>query len=200
MRRIHLAVKLSLLHTLLYLSACGGGGSSTQTALDAACASSTDSLAVFADTTVAVGKSAGAAVFGCQSSPREVKWIQTSGATVTVYADRMQAMSFEPPAPGTFTFDVAVADPQGIVRTRSVSIQATAPTNTSNVTARVDQYVYGGSDVSLRAWPNLAAGDTQKSIFWQQIEGPAVNNFSASAADPLLAQFTARRILPATNI
>jgi hypothetical protein len=149
--------------TSLGLSSCGGGSSNanpgptpppvSQGALAAACAASADGLAVIADSSVAVGKPAGAMVLGCVNSPRELKWTQTAGPNVAVYADRMQAMSFQPTSQGTYTFSVAVTDAQGVLRNRSVSINADAALTGSGVGARLDQSVFGGSDVSLRAWP-----------------------------------------------
>lgn len=178
----------------ILLTSCGGGSSTTSPtpaplgSLATACAASTDGLAVIADTSVAAGKPAGAMVLGCVNSLKELKWTQTAGPSVPIYADRMQAMSFEPIAPGTYTFNVALVDARGVTRNRFVSIMADAALTGSSVSARLDQSVFGGSDVSLRAWPANFSGAV--GFAWQQIEGPAIT-LNQSPNDGSLAQFVA---------
>jgi hypothetical protein len=210
MRKIQV-LKTSLLFLIVtQMAACGGGGSGSaasapapapapvpaptpapQGTLATACAASTDGLALVGDTSIAVGKPAGVSVLGCVNSPLEVKWTQTAGSPVAVYADRMQAMSFEPTLAGTYTFKADVIDAQGAAQSRSISVNAVAAPTASYVGARLDHAVYGGSDVSLRAWPaNFTGGVT---FAWQQIEGPAVT-WQPSAGDASLAQFVAPNV------
>ncbi len=190
------------------VASCGGGSDNSsatgpapaptptptpapQSALAAACAASNDGLAVIADTSIPVGKPAGATVLGCVNSPKELKWTQTAGPAVSVYADRMQAMSFEPSTPGAYTFNVAVTDAQGVARNRVVTITADPAPVGSSVGVRLDQSVFGGSDVSLRAWPANASGAV--SYAWAQIEGPTVT-LNPSTNDRSLAQFVAPNV------
>ncbi len=180
----------------LMLGSCGGGSDTgnsqgnQQSALAVACAASLDGIATLADGSATVGKPAAATVFGCAGALRAVKWTQTGGDILPLYGERMQAISFEPPAAGTYTFHVDVTDASGIARSSNVSINATAGMTTSTISARADQFVFGGSDVSLRAWPTLATGDAVTSVSWAQIDGPTVT-LQAPAADSTLLQFKA---------
>ncbi|MEY4730106.1 MAG: hypothetical protein RL020_1264 [Pseudomonadota bacterium] len=178
------------------MAACGGGGGGssapvprpTTNEVALACSAATDGLAVLSSPPSAADKPAGVAVFGCVNSPREVKWTQTAGAPVVIYADRMQAMSFEPKSPGAYTFNAAVVDAQGVARNRSIDINVAAASVSSYVGARLDQSVFGGSDVSLRAWAGNSTGAVTYS--WQQVQGPTVT-LLPSNGDTSLAQFVA---------
>jgi len=147
------------------------------------CATSGATDSEFAPATVTVGKSAVAAIASCtptggttSGALTNVQWTQTAGpVTVPLPSDKSQAISFEPPQAGTYTFDVAFTDPGSNAQTRTVNINASAPATTnSTVVARVNQATRMNSSVSLRAWPNLVSGDSVASIRWDQIEGPAV--------------------------
>jgi K319L-like, PKD domain len=161
------------------LAGCGGGGgggaASTPVAPPTAGTSptctGTEAFSAVADATIVVGKAAGAVVAGCSGSLSNVQWTQTGGPAVTLMSATTQAISFEPPSPGTYTFTVNFRDAGGISQTANVSTTATAPSTPVNVLARVDQAVRKGGNVSLRAWPAAAAGET---ITWTQTAGPQV--------------------------
>jgi hypothetical protein len=182
----------------LLVAACGGGSGGSGTTpppsgnlVAASCTVSGARFAVAADATATVGKAAGAYLQACGAeSPGAIKWTQTAGPALPILADRMQAVSVEPTAAGTYTFDVSFSDAQGVQRNGSVSVAAGGAPTTSAITARVDQSVFGGSDVSLRAWPILAAGDSVASVTWSQLSGPAMT-LTTGASDPTLAQFVA---------
>src|SRR5258706_10157789 len=122
----------------------------------------------FAPATVTVGKSAVAAVASCtptggttSGALTNVQWTQTAGpVTVPLLSDKSQAISFEPPQAGTYTFDVAFTDPGSNAQTRTVNINASAPATTnSTVVARVNQATRMFSSISMRAGPTPVAGD-----------------------------------------
>jgi hypothetical protein len=187
------AISTTLTLTAL-LTACGGGDGGgapppPPTAVGATCASG-GVAAVNADTTASVGRAAGATLIGCKGALTDVKWTQTAGTPVNILSDRMQAISFDPPAAGTYSFSVTFKDSTGTTQTGSASITAAAAPATSTVNARLDQAVRGGSDVSMRAWPQLVAGDTPTAANWTQIEGPEVT-LNVNTSDPVLAQFVA---------
>jgi len=139
-----------------------------------------------ADAVVAVGKVAGAVIAGCTSRLTEVVWTQTGGPAVTLMSAKSQAISFEPPVAGTYTFEVTFRDAGGGALGRdAVVVNAVAPVTPVAVLARVDHAVRKGGNVSLRAWPALAAGETQT---WTQTAGPAV---TLDATDPNRVLFVA---------
>ncbi len=171
---------------VLIVVGCGGGGGGANAPAPAplVCAPGGGSFSTYADTSVAVGKAAGAAVAGCSGAPRDVRWTQTGGPAVALLSDRTQVISFEPPAPGTYTFRVDFVDGGGAARTAAVSVNATASAGAA-VVVRVDQSVRKGGKVSLRTWPALGQGDTQT---WTQLDGPPV---TLDTTDPNRVLFTA---------
>jgi hypothetical protein len=96
-----------------------------------------------------------------------------------------QAISFEPPAAGTYSFSVSFRDASGVARNANVSTVVTAPPAPVAVRARVDQAVRKGGKVSLRAWPAAASGET---LTWTQTAGPQV---TLDTSDPNRVLFTA---------
>jgi hypothetical protein len=152
------------------------------------CTSPGDAFTPFASALVAVGKAAGAIVAGCSGPLAEVVWTQTGGPPVTLMSDRTQAIGFEPPQPGTYEFTVTFQDAQGAAQSAPVSIVAAGASAGSRIVARVDQAVRQGGDVSIRAWPTLAAGDAVQSIAWAQLEGPPL---VLDTSDPSRILFTA---------
>ncbi len=146
------------------------------------------------DASAIVGKAAGAAVAGCQGGAlTALGWSQTAGSPVPLLSDKTQAITFEPPSTGTYTFRVDFIDAQGTARFETFNITAAAAGAGSRVTVRADHAVREGGNVSLRAWPTAAAGDAVQSITWSQVSGPAV---SIDTSDPLRALFVA----PAINV
>ncbi|MFN3566492.1 MAG: PKD domain-containing protein [Burkholderiaceae bacterium] len=100
-----------------------------------------------------------------------MRWTQIGGPPVALLSDRTQTISFEPPAAGTYTFRVQFTDSSGAAQSATVDVNAVASSRPGGVVLRVDHSVRKGGKVSLRAWPPLAAGETQT---WEQIAGPPV--------------------------
>ncbi|HET9025833.1 MAG TPA: hypothetical protein VFN64_14770, partial [Burkholderiaceae bacterium] len=142
------------------LAGCGGGGDGGGTVAPPPApppsvgASPTCTVAetasAFADATVAVGKAAGAVIAGCAGPISEVQWTQVSNGApaVTLMSAKTQAISFEPPAAGTYSFTVSFRDALGALRSANVSTVVTAPSAPVVVRARVDQAVRKGGKVS----------------------------------------------------
>jgi len=185
-RRFATALLLSL------LAACGGSDDSStpppvappSTGPSPTCTGA-EAFSAVADAAVAVGKIAGAVIAGCTGPLTEVVWTQTGGPAVTLLSAKGQAISFEPPTAGTYTFAIAFRDAGGALRASAVSVNAIAPVTPVAVLARVDHAVRKGGNGSLRAWPALAAGETQT---WTQTAGPAV---TLDATDPNRVLFVA---------
>jgi hypothetical protein len=186
----------------MLLVCCGGGGGGFTPAAPPAATLCTGSAsyAVWSDTAAEVGKAAGAAIAGCTGPVTGVTWTQVSGPPVTLLAARSQAISFEPPGAGSYGFTASFTDAAGSPRTAQVVIAATAPaTAGSRVLVRLDHAVRGGNSVSLRAWPQLAAGDGITALRWTQVAGPAVTNLDTTS-DPSRVLFTAPSVTQDTLV
>jgi hypothetical protein len=179
------------------LVACGGGDSGSSTPPPApvppsvgpsvTCTGS-EAFSAVADATVAVGKAAGAVIAGCNGAISNVQWTQTGGPTVLLMSAKTQAISFEPPSAATYTFSVSFTDGSGAQHSASVSTNAVTPAAPPAVLLRVDHAARKGSNVSLRAWPALASGETST---WTQTAGPQV---TLDTSDPNRALFVAPEV------
>jgi hypothetical protein len=137
-----------------------------------------------ADATVEIGKGAGATIAGCSTVINEPRWTQTGGPALdpasNLLAAKSQAIGFEPPAAGTYTFRVDFRDAADTPQLADITVTAGAAGAGSRVIARTDQAVRMGGSVSIRAWPLLAGGDSVVSYRWVQLEGPPVVMETAS--------------------
>ena len=179
----------------LVLAACGGGGDSNAPApaptpvpppiaASPTCTGS-ETFSVVADAGVVAGKAAGAVLAGCTGAVSNVQWTQTAGPAVTLISSKSQAVSFEPQSAGTYSFSVTFLDAAGVQQTGNVSVNAVAPSAAVAVLVRVDHAAREGGNVSLRAWPVLAAGESNT---WTQTAGPQV---TLDASDPNRVLFVA---------
>ena len=195
MNALPAVIRLTLATWLVVaLTACGSGGdSSTPPVVPPAVAASptctgSSAFSVIADASVAVGKAAGAVLAGCTGVVSNVQWTQTAGPAVTLISAKSQAISFEPPSVGNYTFSVTFLDAAGVSQTGNVSVNAVAPSAPVAVLVRVDHAARKTGSVSLRAWPALAAGETNT---WTQTAGPQV---TLDASDPNRVLFIAPEV------
>lgn len=182
----------------LVLAACGGGDSNSPPPAPppvvppavgpAPTCTGAESFSVVADASVAVGKTAGAVLAGCTGALSRVQWTQTAGPSVALISAQSQVISFEPPSAGTYAFSVTFLDAAGTQQTGNVSVNAVALSAAVAVLVRVDHAVREGGNVSLRAWPALAGGETNT---WTQTAGPQV---TLDASDPNRVLFTAPQV------
>jgi hypothetical protein len=144
---------------------------------------------VVADRSVAVGKTAGAAIVGCGGALPDVVWTQTAGPPVELLAARTQAISFDPPEPGTYRFAISYRPAAGGVAGSAAATITVVPAQApSRLTVRSDQAVRELGNASVRAWPTLVAGEVMSGVSWEQLEGPAVK---LDVADPRRIVFQA---------
>jgi len=183
-----------LLLLIAVVAACGGGSDSSPPppppmpaapSLGASTCTGTEAFSVVADASAMVGKVAGAVLAGCSGPVANVNWTQTAGVPVTLLSSRTQAISFEAPAAGTYTFTVTFVDANGALNSATASVNAVAAVTATPVMIRVDHAARKGGNVSLRAWPPLAPGETNT---WVQIAGPPV---TLDAGDPNRVLFVA---------
>lgn len=162
------------------LMGCGGSGDSNvapapsppppSLAASPTCTGS-EAFSAVADSTVVVGKAAGAVLAGCSGAIRNVQWSQTAGAPVELISAKTQAISFEPPSVGIYSFSVTFTDASGIAQIAALSVNAVAPSKAVTVLVRADQAVREGGSTSLRAWP---FPDYAHTTWWEQTAGPRV--------------------------
>jgi hypothetical protein len=186
----------------LSLTSCGGGGGDSNPPAPpptaaGVCADTASAYSVLATTSVALGKTAAATVAGCTGTITAPRWTQTGGPTVALLADKTQTIGFDPPEAGAYRFQVAFTDPSGAARTESVAIDVTGTLPATRFVLRTSQSVRMGGNVSVRAWPTLASGDTVQSITWTQLEGPAV---TLDTSDNQAALFVAPDVTRDTSI
>ncbi len=171
---------------LALLVACGGGSGGEPAPAPPPGTTCTGSAAfeIVTRAQPVVGKNAVASIAGCTGAIGQPQWVQTAGPALTLLSDRSQTLSFEPPATGSYRFDVSFTDPSGTARVESVTLDVPASASASQVTARASHSVRMGANVSVRAWP----APSVQAITWSQLEGPAV---TLNTSDPYVAIFTA---------
>ena len=188
----------------LFLVACGGGGGADSVPppppppppATGPCANG-ESFAVVTTTAPAPRKNAAAAVVGCIGSIGNPVWTQTAGPAVMLMSDKTQTISFDAPDVGTYAFRLGFRDAGGVDRSQDVTLTASGSVAATRLTLRVSQSVRMGGNVSVRAWPTLAAGETVQSITWTQLEGPTV---ALNSSDPYVALFVAPDVARDTPI
>lgn len=157
---------------------CGGGGSDDPPAPPPATPSPCETagtayVRVTKAPTVA-GLPGSAAIAGCTGAIGSPQWVQTAGPAVELLSAKSQTLHFETPASGRYTFRAAFLDPAGAARSEDFSFDVAPAVGTPRIALRASHSVRMGSNVSVRAWPQPAAGDSVAAISWAQIEGPAV--------------------------
>lgn len=172
MKNIFKISKLAAATSLALLqAACGGGGSSSAPPPPSTC---TAGIEIVADTTVAAGKTAGAAVLASCGPLSSVTWSQVSGPAVSLPAARTPTVAIETASTGVIRLRVDAVLFNGSATSASTDINVTAAPVGSYLTLRVDHSLRPGTDTSIRAWPVLANGETLTSISWSQTGGPTV--------------------------
>jgi hypothetical protein len=161
------------------LTACGGGGGSsgstpTPTPTPPVTPVCTTGIQIVADTTVAAGKTAGAAALSCGAPLTSILWTQVSGPTVDLPAAATPTVAIETSAVGTIRLRADAVLANGSAASATTDIVVGPAVSGSYVTLRVDHSLRPGTDTSVRAWPVLAGGDTLTSITWAQTGGPTV--------------------------
>ncbi len=158
------------------------------------CTSAAQTFSLVADAAVAVGRTAGAVVAGCTGALSNVSWQQTAGPAVTLLSAKSQAISFDPPAAGSYSFSVSFVDAANTARTATATINVATPATPVAVVARSDQAVRAGGKASVRAWPAPANGE---ALTWTQTAGPAV---TLDTSDPNRIIFTAPSVTQDTAL
>jgi len=188
--------------SLLGLAACGGGGGEAAPPTPPSpppvvgCTAA-QSFVILTSASPSVGKNAAAAVAGCNGAVANPLWTQTAGPVLNLLSTRTQTIGFEPPQAGSYGFRVSFRDPTGVDRIQDLTLSATGTAPATRLNLRVSQSVRMGGNVSVRAWPTLAAGETVQSITWSQIEGPTV---LLNVSDPYVALFVAPDVVNDTPI
>ncbi len=167
----------------LALASCGGGGSSVDPPAPApsppapgsVCATTATGYATYAKTGTTSGQPGAVTLAGCSGTIESPLWVQVGGpAVMPLLAEKTQTLEFQPQAPGTYRFRVTFRDALGVARNEELVHEVGAAASDTRLALRGSQSVRMGGNVSVRAWPQLQAGEAVQGIAWSQVEGPAV--------------------------
>ncbi len=166
------------------ISACGGGGGGgggyapaspgNNNPVGASCA--TDRAVVEVSAVTKSGHNLELALRSCAAPLASFEWRQTAGPAISsLLGARSAALSVEPPAAGSYGFEVRYVDELGTSRTANATVNVAGAAATE-VVVRGDPVVWGYSTLSARAWlPALSAADAATARFsWTQISGPTL--------------------------
>lgn len=168
--RLPVAASLAVL-----LTACGGGGGSASTPAPTPTPTPVcDGIQIVADSTIAAGKTAGAAALSCAGPLTSIAWSQISGPAVNLAASATPTVAVETSAVGVIKLRADAVLANGSAVSATTDINVTAAPSGSYLTVRADHSLRPGTDTSVRAWPVLAGGETLTRITWTQTAGPTV--------------------------
>ncbi|MBL8323648.1 MAG: hypothetical protein JNJ89_01690 [Rubrivivax sp.] len=179
-------------------AACGGNAGSDEPApapppsAPSPCDTPGTTYASFVKAAVlSAGQGGGAAIAGCTGAIESPQWTQTGGPAVELLSAKSQTLHFETSTGGRYSFRASFRDATGAARTEDVVVEFAPLGLGTRLALRANQSVRMGGNVSVRAWPALAAGDSVASITWAQLEGPAV---TLDTSDPYVALFVAPQV------
>lgn len=138
-----------------------------------------NNLELYGSAEAVTGESVGLAVRTADGTNiRSVEWSQTGGPiSVSLLANRTQAVGFDVTEAGDYTFNVSVITSSGASRNADVTLtvnQADSP----EANIRLDHSATERGRVSLRV--DGLAGKEITNIAWSQIAGPDAQNVTAS--------------------
>ncbi|MEC7470358.1 MAG: hypothetical protein VYC51_10960, partial [Pseudomonadota bacterium] len=163
------------------LAACGGSGDSNSptnspgnsnpdfTRLSPALTE--DGLAIYGDLSVDVNTSAGFVVLADNgASLTDIAWQQTAGPTVTLLSSQSQAIGFDVPEAGDYSFTVTATTSTGDTRSASVSLTANGNSTDDIVNLRLDHMATERGRISIRV--DSPANKIITATQWTQLAGP----------------------------
>lgn len=193
--------RAALLAAVAWLAvACGGdGGGDTPAApaVPSPCDTAGTAYVRLTKATTVAGQPGSAAIAGCTGTIESPQWTQTGGPAIELLAAKSQTLHFEPAAAGRYSFRAAFRDPAGAARNEDFSFDVAPGSAAARIALRASHSVRMGGNVSVRAWPVPAAGDSVAAIAWAQIEGPAV---TLDTSDSHTALFVAPQVSRDTPI
>lgn len=169
------------------LAACGGGGGGgaapaptppSVPPLSERC--ETGSVARFDTEALQVGQSAEVHLLSCGPTLRSLQWSVTGPSALNLNSARSPSLSVLPTAAGSHRFSVSFEDANGRSFSGGLDLNAVTSTATRGVVTRGEPSVWGGGQLSLRAWPQgLSAPELVGASWrWSQVSGPtlSINN------------------------
>ncbi|MBL8329936.1 MAG: hypothetical protein JNJ71_13915 [Rubrivivax sp.] len=186
------------------VAACGGNGGGDEAAPAPAppspspCDTPGTTYARFTKAAVlSAGVGGGAAIAGCTGAIASPQWTQTGGPAVELLSAKSQTLHFEALTGGRYSFRADFRDTTGAARSEDFVIDFAPLGLGTRLALRANHSVRMGGNVSVRAWPTLAGGDSVATITWAQLEGPAV---TLDTRDPNVALFVAPQVARDTPI
>lgn len=171
---------------MMCLVACGGGSDSGSTSParpappapsqppvtigSAAPIIETENLKLFGQASASVGESVGFAIIS-KGADINVQWQQSSGPEVQILADKSQAMGFDVPAAGEYSFVATLSSSSGLQETYTLDLTASGSDDVE-VNVRLDHAVTELAKVSLNA--DISSEKAVANVVWEQLSGPQV--------------------------
>lgn len=163
------------------LAACGGSGDSNSTPNSPgnsnpdftrlSPALTEDGLAIYGDLSVDVNTSAGFVVLADNgASLTNIAWQQTTGPSVTLLSSQSQAIGFDVPEAGDYSFTVTATTSAGDTRSASVSLTANDNSTDDIVNLRLDHMATERGRISIRI--DSPANKIITATQWTQLAGP----------------------------
>lgn len=175
----------------LFLQGCGGGSGSTSTPTTPAPSptptpppSNQDPIIISGPASALRGEAVGLAVtMNSATQNTRFQWIQTSGPDVRILASHSQAIGFDVPESGDYSFEVIATNSLTQEELRAVhefSVSETPKT----LKIRLDHAVVEQGPVSLRV--DVPPGESISALTWRQVSGPTIATNDLTQQDHFL--------------
>jgi hypothetical protein len=194
----HVSLSLILLTSSFIIVGCGGSGSDTNSGNEPVAAPTPappiaeappesvsieeNGLYIHGKIEVSNGESVGYIITAAdQVDINQTQWTQLSGPPVSLLAAHTQAIGFDVPDVGNYSFQVTTQLSNG--ETRTVDFDVTAADNGPQLLhARLDHVATEGGRVSIRV--DSTANQSIERVEWNLIQGPTPTSPTFRADDP----------------
>ncbi|WP_371372585.1 hypothetical protein [Thalassotalea aquiviva] len=184
---------LSVLFTVMFLSACSGGDSSIEGG-NVSPVEPGNTFITSNDLEISAGDSVELILYRPDDEISNINWVQLSGDPINILSAQAKVVSFTIPQSGNYVFEVAYT--AGGERL-SEQVQIDAGNIRPKLVARLGHSVVEGGNVSLRAY--FDQDIKLNTINWRQISGPSLV-FDNDNQDPALLIFDVPQVIKDTIV
>jgi len=184
-----------VLISALTLSACGGSDDSTIIQSTNISTVTENSILQLEDNLL-INQAVDLILYYPDDELTNIKWQQTSGATIDLLATSSKVLGFTPTTSGNYSFNVSFSKNGGANQTVTKSI--TIADELSLIATRTAHEVRSGNKVSLRV--QLDENIDSSLVEWQQVAGPSISLTEANPNGQLAIFFDAPQVSKDTYI